>query len=169
MNRVGDDLLLDALSRQEDYLHASSDAIDVKASAILAAAAFLAVQPAVLLIVEHIPFTVFVMQLVSFIFLCFSVWCAHQALSIQKFPLPGFSETWRDEQIAAATPDATEEDVRKTLLWGLIDQARTRVAQIQLLNDKKLNFVANARIFVTISLVVNVVIVLIILGSRPWV
>jgi hypothetical protein len=44
-NRIGDDIILHLLHRQEDLIHQSADAFDVKAGLVLATAAFLAMQP----------------------------------------------------------------------------------------------------------------------------
>jgi hypothetical protein len=72
-NRVGDDLILSSLERQEDYIHEAADAIDAKFGMVLAAAAFLGLQPSVLLIAPHIAVSAWVIQIISFVVLCFAV------------------------------------------------------------------------------------------------
>ena len=166
MNRVGDDLLLESLQRQEDYIHTAANAIDVKAGLVLAAGAFLAVQPAVLLIVPNIPKFAFVVQMLSFLILFVAAFMAHRALRITKYPSPGFDEAWRDEQIAARAETATEEDVRNTMLWGLVDQAKGRVAIGRERNDSKLDHLAYARNLTTISFLINFLIVAVVLATR---
>jgi membrane protein implicated in regulation of membrane protease activity len=166
MNRVGDDLLLQSLERQEDYIQTAADAIDVKAGLILAAAAFLAVQPAVLLIAPNIPKCAFVAQLLSFLILSFAVGLAHWTLRVEGYAPPGFDEAWRDQQIAAAKEGALEEDVKKTILWGLIEQAKGRITKGRQLNDSKLTSLGWARGLTTASFAINLLIVVTILVMR---
>ncbi|MGB0063610.1 MAG: hypothetical protein WBP85_04120, partial [Terracidiphilus sp.] len=106
MNRVADDLLLQELERQEDYIQTAADAIDAKAGLILAAGAFLAVQPAVLLVAPNISKWLFVMQLISFVVLSVAVSFAHRTLKIEGYYPPGFDEAWRDTVIAKRGKDA---------------------------------------------------------------
>ena len=145
MNRVGDDLLLQSLERQEDYIHTAANAIDVKAGLILAAGAFLAVQPAVLLVSPNIPKYAFVAQILSFLIISAAVYRAHGALRVTEYESPGFDEAWRDKQIAAVAESATEEDVLKTILWGLVDQAKGRIAVGRSHNNSKLKQLEWAR------------------------
>ena len=166
MNRVGDDLLLQALERQEDMIHTCADAIDAKAGMILAAAAFLAVQPAVLLIVPNIPKYVFLAQIASYLILCAGSFFAHAVLQISEYTPPGFDEKWRDSIINAAEPDATEEIVAKTILWGLIEQTKGRLASGRERNDEKLRTLAWARHMTSASFCINGAIVIKILASR---
>jgi hypothetical protein len=165
MNRAGDDLLLQSLERQEDYIHTAADAIDAKAGLILAGAAFLAVQPAVLLIVPNIPKCIFVVQLASFLCICSAVWFAHCVLAVKEYWSPGLSESWRDKQIAAAQTGATEEFLIKTILWGLIEHTKIRVLKGKDLNESKLVQLARARKFLTAAFFINVAIISIILMS----
>jgi hypothetical protein len=166
MNRVGDDLLLQSLERQEDYIHTAANAIDVKAGLILAAGAVLAVQPAVLLIAPNIPKYAFIAQMISFLLLLLAVGFSHAVLKVTKYESPGFDEGWRDQQIAAAREDATEEDIQKTILWGLVDQAKGRVAVGRKRNDSKLTLLNWARQFTTASFVLNLLIITAILTNR---
>jgi hypothetical protein len=168
MNRVGDDLLLQSLERQEDYIHTAADAIDVKAGLILAAAAVLAVQPAVLLIAPNIPSLAFIAQLVSFVSLLLAVGFSHAVLRVTEYESPGFDEEWRDQQIAAAHEGSTEEDVKKTILWGLVNQAKDRVAVGRVRNDSKLSLLNLARHFTTASFALNFLIITAILLSRSF-
>lgn len=163
MNRIGDDLLLDALKQREDYIHEAANAIDTKAGMVLAAAAFLAVQPAVLLVAPNVSKCTFLAQLVSCVALSVAVWFAHKVLSVQGYPSPGFSESWRDDTIADAPTGSKEEDVRATILWGLIEQAKQRIADGIALNDRKLNQLAWARRGTTTSLAINLCILIAIL------
>jgi hypothetical protein len=168
MNRVGDDLLLQSLERQEDYIHTAADAIDVKAGLILAAGAVLAVQPAVLLIVPHIPPAAFVAQMVSFVSLLLALFFSHLVLRVTEYESPGFDEEWRDQQIAAAREGSTEEDVKNTILWGLVNQAKERVIVGRVRNDSKLSLLNWARHFTTASFVLNLLIIAAILLSRSF-
>jgi hypothetical protein len=127
MNRVGDDLLLQELERTEDYIHTCADAIDVKAGQVIVSAAFLGIQPAVLLIVPNVHPYMFLVQLFSFVLLSVAALLAHWVLRVGDYPSPGFSEEWRDSVIENRRDGVTEEDVRKTMLWGLVNQAKTRV------------------------------------------
>ena len=168
MNRVGDDLLLQSLERQEDYIHTAADAIDVKAGLILAAGAVLAVQPAVLLIAPNIPALAFIAQSASFLLLLIAVGFSHAALKVTEYESPGFDEEWRDQQIAAALDGSTEEDVKKTILWGLVNQAKDRVAVGRVRNDSKLKLLNIARQFTTASFVLNLLIITAILITRSF-
>jgi hypothetical protein len=166
MNRVGDDLLLQSLERQEDMIHTCADAIDAKAGMILAAAAFLAVQPAVLLIVPNISRYAFLAQIASYIVLCVGAFFAHAVLQIAEYTPPGFDEEWRDSIIDAAAPDATEEIVARTILWGLIEQTKGRLASGRVRNDEKLRTLAWARHLTSVAFCINGAIVVEVLISR---
>jgi hypothetical protein len=166
MERIGDDLLMNALERREDQIHEATDAIDAKAGLVLAAAAFLAVQPAVLLVVSSIPKQALFAQFASFVALCFAVWFAHKVLEIQGYLGPGFSEEWRDGIVAAAPPDATESTIRSTLLWGLINQINERLADGIERNERKLDQLTLARKCTMLSWVLNLAVLVLILISR---
>jgi hypothetical protein len=165
-NRTGDDLLLKALERREDYIHTAANAIDVKAGLILAAGAFLAVQPAVLLVIPGVPKCAFIAQLLGFLILLIAIGFAHKVLRVTDYDSPGFSEAWRDEQIAAAREGSTEDDVIKTMLWGLIEQAKIRVTVAYRLNESKLRWLGWARHLTTVSFAINLLIIAAILVSR---
>jgi hypothetical protein len=155
MNRVSDDLLLQELERTEDYIHTCADAIDVKAGLILAAAAFLAVQPAVLLMVPNIHPYVFAVQIFSFLLLLIAAILAHRVLQIGDYPSPGFSEEWRDSVIEARKEGSTEEDVARTILWGIVDQTKIRVKLGRAKNDEKIERLSWARRFTNASFLIN--------------
>lgn len=166
MNRVGDDLLLEALQAQEEQIQTAADAVDTKAGLVLAACAFLAVQPAVLLIVPEVPKLLFFAQLVGFVVLSVSVGLSLRIMKIKGYETPGFDESWRDSVISDARPGATEEDVRKTILWGLIEQAKRRVALNRAINESKLRVLENAQKLTTISFVLNMLILAAIFIAR---
>ncbi len=166
MNRVADDLLLQELERTEDYIHTCADAIDAKAGQILAAAAFLAVQPAVLLIAPNVRPCVFIAQLFSFLVLLVAAIFAHVVLEIDDYPSPALTEDWRDSVIEDRREGATEEDVSRTVLWGVINFARDRVKQGHCLNGKKIRRLQWARWLTTTSFVVNFLIICGLMISR---
>jgi len=166
MNRVGDDLLLQSLERTEDYVHTCADAIDSKAGQILAAAAFLAIQPSVLLIAPNVPIYMFVMQMVSFLILLVAALLAHAVLEISDYPSPLLTEEWRDSIIDARREGATEEDVSKTILWGVVNFAKTRVKQGYIKNERKIRRVQWARRLTAVSFALNFLIICIVMVSR---
>jgi hypothetical protein len=166
MNRVSDDLLLQEFERTEDYIHTCADAIDVKAGQILAAAAFLALQPAVLLIAPNIPASVFIAQIFSFLVLLAAAIFAHIVLQVGDYPSPVVTEAWRDSVIVHRNNAATEEDVSRTILWGMVSFARERVMQGQLLNGKKIKKLQWARGLTTASFIINFLIICGIMISR---
>lgn len=166
MNRVADELLLQELERTEDYIHTCADAIDVKAGQILAAAAFLAVQPAVLLIAPNIHYEVFIAQLLSFLVLLLAAIFAHIVLGIGNYPSPIVGEEWRDSVIENRREGATEVDVARTVLWGVINFTKERVHQSLALNEKKIRKLQWARWFTTASFVINFLIICGIMISR---
>lgn len=140
MNRVGDDLLLQELERTEDYIHTCADAIDSKAGQILAASAFLAVQPAVLLIASGVPVYLFAVQLFSFLVLLAAAILAHIVLEIDDYPSPVITEEWRDSVIESRRVNASEDDVKKTVLWGIINYTKTRVDKGHATNNSKIKW-----------------------------
>jgi len=166
MNRVADDLMLQELERTEDYLHAAADAIDVKAGQILAAAAFLAIQPAVLLVLPNTSALLFAVQLFSFVVLLLAAIFAHIVLKIGEYPSPGFSEAWRDSVIEGRLENATEEDVARTILWAIVTQTRERVSAVRLINERKIDRIEWARRFATASFLINLFIVAAIMVTR---
>jgi hypothetical protein len=159
MNRVGDDLLLQELERTEDYIHSCADAIDAKAGQVLAASAFLAVQPAVLLIVPGISAPLFAVQLFSFLVLLVSAILAHIVLEIDDYPSPVITEQWRDSIIESRRENATEEDVAKTILWGIINFTKTRVDTGHAMNNSKIKWLQRSRWLTTASFALNFVII----------
>ena len=159
MNRVADDLLLQELERTEDYIHTCADAIDAKAAQILAASAFLAVQPAVLLVVSGIPAALFAVQLFSFLVLLVSAILAHVVLDIDEYPSPVITEEWRDSVIANREENATEEDVARTVLWGIINYTKARVDRGQTMNNSKIKWLQWSRRLTTVSFALNFVII----------
>lgn len=165
MNRIGDDLLLQELERQEDQIQTAADAIDVKAGLILAAGAFLTVQPAVLLAVATIPKVLFIVQLGSFVVLSAAVWLAHRTLKICEYDPPGFQESWRDD-IAAQLPNATEGEIRLSILWAVIDQTKNRLSKNRGLNESKVKLLNRARLLIAVSFFVNLAIVSVVLVTR---
>jgi hypothetical protein len=125
------------LERQEDYILDATNAIDTKAGLVLAAAAFLALQPSIMLIVPHIALCALVIQLISFVFVCVAVWFAHNVLGIEGYPNPVISEQWRDQQVVLGEQhNLSEDDTRKVILHGLINGAKERVALARSLNRK---------------------------------
>ena len=166
MNRVADDLLLQELERTEDYIHTCADAIDVKAGQILAAAAFLAVQPAVLLVAPNIPKYIFIVQLLSFAALLVAAIFAHNVLKICDYASPLITEEWRDSVIENRLKDASEEDVARSVLWGVIDFTKNRVRQGYSANQRKLRQLQWSRGLTTVSFVINFLIVVAVMISR---
>lgn len=166
MNRVADDLLLQELERTEDYIHTCADAIDAKAGQIMAAAAFLAVQPAVLLIVPSIPRYAFAIQLLGFVCLLAAAVFAHFVLRIDDYPSPVVTEEWRDSIIANRAKHATEEDVAKTVLWGVVSFTEKRVEEGHATNSKKLRWLQWARGLTTLAFIVNFLIIFGVMVNR---
>jgi hypothetical protein len=156
-NRLGDDLLYEALLQNEGYMHEVANTIDTKASQIFAAAAFLAVQPAVVLVQPGLWHRVVAMQLLATVGLFVAFIYAHLALRITEYAVPGFADTWRAEIIDKAGPGATDDEVRGTLLWGLIQQTQKRIDTGDGINKKKLDNLTVARWATMVALSLNVV------------
>jgi hypothetical protein len=164
--RVGDDLLMDALRQREDYLHEATDSLDTKASQIFAAAAFLAVQPSVLLVQPHLSGSVIAVQLIAAFLLLVSVFLAYSILQIEEYPSPGFAEEWRDGILNSTDPEALEETVRCTLLWGLIDQAKDRIENCIQKNEDKAKKLINARVVLLSAMILNLASLILFVLSR---
>jgi hypothetical protein len=166
-NRIGDDIILNLLHRQEDQIHQSADAIDTKAGLVLAAAAFLAMQPAYLLALPRLSNTAAVVQVISFLLLLAAVWFAILILKVTGYPTPGIPESWRDEQVMSAPAGSTENDIHGTILWEAVNQARKRVEEATEINEGKTGKLLIAQVLTVLSLIANVaVIVLTYLSSR---
>ncbi len=66
---------------------------------------------------------------------------------------------WRDSIIDARRDGASEEDVAKTLLWGVVNFAKTRVDQGHALNAKKIRRLQIARWLTSASFIINFLII----------
>ena len=155
MKRVGDDLLLDALKQREDYVQGAANAIDVKASQTIAAAAILAVQPAVLLLASSIPTSAIVVQSIGYSVICIALYFSHCALDVRDYPSPGFPKDWFLEVKKQIPAGSSDNDVRESMIWALIHQAEGRVEEGTLVNEQRLGALSKARSFVTAALVLN--------------
>jgi len=135
--RLGDEIILDLLHRREDQLHQSADALDTKAGLILAAAAFLAMQPAYMLTVSTLTRTAIICQVVSFLIIVLAVCAALWELDVADYPTCGVTEAWRDEQVSNAPVGGSDDDIRGTIRWGAIDQAKLRVDEVCVIQERK--------------------------------
>ena len=126
-DRIGDELILAQLERNESDLLGAANALDVKASQLFAAGAFLAVQPAVVLAQSALDTPVVWMQAGTCIALVALVLCANEAFRPRDYDTVNVTEEWRDELIAQLNPDQRELDGVAWLTWGLIDGLKKRI------------------------------------------
>jgi hypothetical protein len=137
----------------------------MKAGLVLATAAFLAMQPAFMLTLPSMPHAAVVCQIGSFLVLVVAVWVALLALKIADYPTCGVTEEWRDKQMKAAPPNATEKDIYGTILWGAIAQARDRVDQVCLIQDAKAKKLQVAQGLTVLALMGNVAAIMLVYVS----
>lgn len=109
-NRVGDEIILEQLQRREDAMLDASNAVDSKASQLFAAAAFLAVQPAVLLTQQIDQKWILIVQWIGCALLFIVFLLAHNILKVRGYDTVNPTDEWRDETIAQAGKDKEEED-----------------------------------------------------------
>ena len=149
--------MLEALRQREDYVQGAANAIDMKASQTIAAAAILAVQPAALLLASSIPTLAIIIQLFGYFTIGYALHFSHCALDVREYPSPGFPKDWFLEVKRQIPPGSPDEDVRDSMIWGLIHQAEGRVEEGSKVNGQRLEALSKSRKAVTIALIANFV------------
>lgn len=164
--RIGDDLLLQEAYLREDAITGAADAINDKASQIFAASAVLAVQPSIILVMGSVATIPLILQGLAILPLIASVVFAHFALSIKDFEAPNPDEIWRDQMVAQAGENATDEERRDYLLWGLLLGSKARIAKNEACNKERLGKVYAARGCLLATMILNGIVLLSIVAIR---
>jgi hypothetical protein len=154
--RIGDGILLAQLERREDALNDASNAIDVKASQLFAAAALIAVQPAVLLVQDGMPRWIIFIQAFACILLFAVFIFAHNILKVREYPAPFPTDEWRNRVLAQAG-DQAEEDGPALLTWSAIEGISGRINGLTSINERRLRTLRLGRLTLISALLLNFV------------
>lgn len=155
MKRIGDDLLLQEAYLREEALTSAADAINDKASQVFSAAAILAVQPSIVLVMGTVSIFPLVIQVLAVLALVASIVLAHLALAIEDFEMPNPDENWRDEVVAQLGNESTDADRRDHLTWGLLLGSKERISKNEKYNAQRYKQVQAARNCLLLALLTN--------------
>jgi fructose/tagatose bisphosphate aldolase len=167
-NQVGDQLILERMTRLEDQLIENSDALDVKMSYVLIAVVFLA-QLAISLYAAHLNHCQAIMVAVASGLATICGFYVYRGLTLAKFVTEdeSYLEATRDLhvlQARAAEPDITTDELEAGFRSGIIDGAKQRMAENLIIVKQKVRTLRRAYQFCLLSglLYVSVVLWLII-------
>jgi hypothetical protein len=177
VNPIGDDLLLEEERRREDILHGAADVVNTKASQIFAAAAFLAVQPAIILVnppafAPHpwAQITIICVQAIGCLPMVLSVFFAHEVLKIEEYAAPTSDDTWRGKVFEGLDKPLDEHTLearsRARLTWAILLSTRERCKVIQAINETRLNWLHRSRRCLFAAMLMNAVSLAIIAAMR---
>jgi len=145
---IGDDLILERMTRREDELMAHSDALDVKMSYVLVAIVFLA-QLAVSLYGAKLNHCQAIAVAVASGFVAMSGVYVYRGLALSRFETEDENrlQVTRDScvnQLRATHPDATDEDLEAYFKEGMIEGIKRRMRANCPIVDRKVSTVRSA-------------------------